>query len=282
MFGMLGRLAWRIAIFAVGAVMLWLTVSELVPLANRHIPLFIVLLLAYCFLSYLVIPSLIRLWRFVIKPVHIPLYVTTKDGWASDPVNIAVIAKNKHHFIRSMQAAGWYLEDPHTLRNLLREGVAMVFNKPYKTAPMSRLYLFNRHHDLGFQAPNNPTGSPRSRHHVRFWRLEEPPMHKKDHGHYHFWSNKLKQLLGQNRELWVGAATEDTHLFGIRWRTGQLTHRISSDANVERDYIIQTLQNEKLVRKLHQTEPGDELRFRGQQTRTVFITDGGITVVHLR
>ena len=47
--------------------------------------------------------------------------------------------------------------------------VSFVFNRPYPTAPFSSLYLFGRKQDIGFQKAID--GSPRKRHHVRFWAL---------------------------------------------------------------------------------------------------------------
>lgn len=276
------RMLWRLFIFTVGVVAIWLTVFELAPFADARLPFFVVLLLLYCLVAYIIIPALIRLFRLVIKPDHIPLYASTGDGWPSDPVNIAIIAKNREHLEHAMHEAGWYTADEDTLKNMLHEGISIIFNKRYETAPMSNLYLFNRSQDIGFEIPTNDAGSARTRHHVRFWRLEEPAFGAKHANHYTFWAQKLRHLFHIERELWIGAATEDTHPIGIRWRTGQITHRVSRHDHTERDFIVQSLKNSQHVKRISYTKPGKKLKFRGQQFRVSYTTDGSIQVVQLR
>lgn len=282
MFRFIIRTVWRILIFAIGAIIIWLSVFELIPFVDARLPLYLVLLLFYCLFAYAIIPALMRLFRLVIKPDHIPLYVSTGDGWPSDPVNIAIVAKSREHLERAMHEAGWYTADKDTLKNTLREGISIAFNQRYETAPMSNLYLFNRPQDIGFEIPTNSAGSARTRHHVRFWRLEEPVYEAKHANHYEFWAQKLRHLFHIERELWIGAATEDTHPIGIRWRTGQITHRVSRHDSTERDFMIQSLKDSGSVARISHTEPGDKLKFRGQQFRVSYTTDGSIQVIHLR
>lgn len=240
------------------------------------------LLIIYCLMAYAVIPALFRLYHFLIEHDHIPLYATYGDGWASDPVNIALTAKSKEHLIRSMKEAGWYETDKRSLKNDLRVIWSVLFNKPYPTAPVSNLYLFNRSHDIAFQISTNPNMSARTRHHVRFWKLRPPKRNSNDRGHFEFWSTKLLKWLHHEREVWIGACTEDFRPLDIQWRTGQLTHGVSHDADKERDFIIETLQNKKLIKSLHSSEPGEKFKFRGQQFRTVYTTDGSLRVVNLK
>jgi hypothetical protein len=116
---------------------------------------------------------------------------------------------------------------------------------------------------------------------VRFWQLQDPG-DRQDYGQYGFWRQKFHTLIGANDMIWVGAATEDIFPISIRWRTGQLTHHVSDDSDRERDFIIQTLTDSKLVASTSQTEPGETIRFRSQQLRTHFVADGGLKVVKLK
>ncbi len=285
MIGVLLRILWRILILAVGVALLWTTTFLVFPFIDGQLPAYIALLLAYCLFAYLIIPGLIRLFRLVIKPNHIPLYVTTRDGWPSDPVNIAVIAKSEAGLVSAMQKAGWYKADDMTVRNGFRELLSILLNKPYPEAPLSNLFLFNKKHDIGFEIPTNLAKSARTRHHVRFWRLAEPPATPpidEHHPHLSFWYQKLAHLFGASSEIWIGAATEEIIPIDIQWRTGQLTHGGSHDANRERDFIIQSLKDAGLIAKIQETEPGETVKFRGQQFRTIYITDGGIKVVRLK
>lgn len=276
------RILWRIIILALGATVLWLAMTYLLPYIDARLPLFFALLLVYCLFAYFVIPSLFRLLQLVIKPDHIPHYATTRDGWPSDPVNIALVTRNKRHLQKAMRQAGWFEADPPTLLNSLREAWSIVFNKPYPTAPVSGLYLFNRKHDIAFQLPSNDKMSARTRHHVRFWRLEEPKAEKNDRGHFIFWSKKLIKWMGFGKEIWIGASTYDFKPLDIRWRTGTITHGVHHEADLERDFIIKTLRETGTVQSVKTSEAGEKLKFRGQSFRTIFITDGSIKVVRLR
>ena len=281
MLGSIFRVLWRLFVFAVGLLSAWV-IFKLYPYADRYFPVYIVILLIYCVVAYLIIPALIRLFRVVIKPDHIPLYVTTRDGLPSDPVNLAIVARNKTQLRRAMKRAGWYEADPSTLKNSLREAASILFNRAYPQAPVSTLYLFNRRHDIAFQIPTNPNQSARTRHHVRFWELTEPPLAHNDHQHFNFWSKQLRKFIAPTgRSIWIGAATEDSHPIGIR-RTGTFTHRISHDANAERDFIIQTLRDSRDVARISSTKRGEQVKFRGQQFRTEFISDGSLKVVELK
>ncbi len=276
------RWMWRAVILLLGIASLIIIVSAIWPDSNSRIAVFFALLAIYCLMGYIVIPSLFRLYHLLVEHDHIPLYATYGDGWASDPVNIAIIAKDKNELRHAMKRAGWYEADPNTLRNSIHEAWALLFNRSYPTSPVSILYLFNRRHDIAFQIPTNSAMSPRTRHHVRFWRLEPPESHKHDRGHFAFWSERLTKWLGIERQVWIGAATYDFKPFDIRWRTGSITHGVKHDANEERDFIIQTLRNAKLIRNVETSDPGEQFRFRGQSFRTIFTTDGSLKIVKLK
>lgn len=282
MFRFLLRTLWRLLILALGIAALSVLVMALWPESNSRVSAFAALLVTYCVMAYLVIPNLMRLFHVLSRPAHIPLYVTTGDGWPSDPVMLALVVRDSKHLESAMNAAGWYTADPLTFKNGLREVVSILFNTHYPASPLSNLYLFDRPHDIGFEIPTNNAGSARTRHHVRFWRLEEPiPGNRHEH-HYHFWQEKLKHIFSPSREIWIGAATEETHAIDIQWRTGRLTHGGSHEAEKERDYIIQTLADAGLVAKTYASEPGETLKFRGQQFRTFYITDGSLRVARLK
>jgi LssY C-terminus len=272
---------WRVLIFGIGGVAIWFLVFEVVPYADKRLPTFFAVLLGYCILAYLIIPALFRLYHVIVKHDHIPLYVTTGDGWASDPVNLAIIVKDRKHLEKAFAKAGWYKADEGTLMNTLREGASILLNMPYPNAPVSTLYLFNRKHDIAFEIPTNDKLSARTRHHLRLWRLEAPLEDKHDHNHFDFWSSKLFKWISGEREVWVAACTEDVRPIGVRWRTGTITHAIDHNADIERDYTIQTLKNAHLVKAIDSSEPGESYKFRGQQFGT-FITDGAIKVVDLK
>lgn len=276
------RIFWRCLIFLLGFFSLWATVTYFIPFVDSRIPLFFALLATYSLLAYVVIPALIRLFRLVIKPNHIPRYATTGDGWAADPVNIAVVARNQKHFVRTMRQAGWYTADKATLKNNIREAYALIFNQPYLTAPFSNLYLFGRGFDIGFQIPYGARQSPRHRHHVRFWHLQPASIDKDTHAHSIYWLQRLRTFFAKKQTVWIGAAINDTHITGLRWRNLQITHANSAKHIDERDLIIASLEKIGAIKSIKEIKDGEPFKLRGQNIGTTFVVDGYINVITLK
>lgn len=275
------RSIWRLLVLAAGLAIIYLIGFRLFPWLDTELPIVFALLIAYIVLAYFALPALIRFLRVMIKPNHIPLYATTADGWPSDPVNIVIVAKSRHKLVRTMKKAGWYTADKATLRNTLREGWAVFFDKPYPTAPFSHLYLFNRKFDIGFQLPYGENGSPRKRHHVRFWELRDPA-EQKDHGHFSFWIRHFRHFISRRQTVWIGAATDDLDPYGIRWYNLQITHRTHPHHHKERDFIIKTLEETGYVKNIGEIKAGEPLTFRSQQIGTNFVTDGKLKIIELK
>jgi hypothetical protein len=143
-----------------------------------------------------------------------PRHTTTKHGRQGDPVNVAFVGSEEelHH---TLARAGWYAADPITLQTSLRIAADVVLRKPYPHAPVSDLYVWDRRQDLAFEQPVG--GSPKQRHHVRFWRSAE--------------------VDAANEPLWLGAATFDERV-EISRTTGGVTHKISADVDKERNKLV--------------------------------------------
>lgn len=279
MFSLYFRILWRIIILALGVGLAFMIVQKAVPYLDKRLPTAIVILLLYLLAAYIIIPFLIRLWRLVIKPNHLPVYVTTSDGWASDPVNIAIICRSRSHLIEAMSQAGWTVADKGLFANL-KTFVAIVRGKPYPEAPMSRLYLFNRSQDIGFQLQDGDSPSPRHRHHVRFWKLETPI---ETDDHHDFWHNLFALFKKHRSEIWIGAATHDVSVIAFRMRNLQITHQIDSDTNKERDFLIDTLHDAKRLKgEVEEVTSGHELSFRGQTFGVHVVVDGRLKVARLK
>ncbi len=273
----------RLGILIAVVALAYFTAFGLYPYLDRRIPALWAALVTYSLMAYIGIPTAIRLLRFIYKPNHIPHYTTTSDGWASDPVNIAVLARSERDLVWAMQKAGWHIADKKTLRTTLREGYALFFNQPYVTAPFSKLYLFGRKQDLGFQIPVG--NSPRNRHHVRFWRVDarnNPGESPTANEHQGFWRTLFRQFLRRKYSLWVGAAIYDSGAVAVRWSNGQLTHRIHPDANFERDFIIESLGRANVLRSLSDIKAGEPYRGRGQAIGVTVISDGFVKLCELK
>ena len=151
--------------------------------------------------------------------------------------------------------------------------MAFVFNRPYPAAPFSTLYLFGRGQDIGFEKAID--GSPRKRHHVRFWALNlergEDTL-----GTSAFLAQQRSSPLDQPA-LWVGAGTRDTG-FSLTAFTFQVTHATDDDTNAERDFIIGELKRSGAIGEVTWHQEGDRL-----QTGRVnhYVTDGELAAAGL-
>jgi hypothetical protein len=172
-------------------------------------------LAAYWLIAYVVVP--LAWHRYENRHPALagaPTITTTGSGIPGDPVNLGLIG-SEAEIHRAMLAAKWHPADPITLESSLRIAADVVFDRTYSDAPVSNLYLFGRKEDLAFE---QAVGSdPTRRHHVRFWRSEK--------------------LDGSGEPLWFGAATLDQRV-GLSYTTGQITHHIGPDVDLERDKVV--------------------------------------------
>jgi len=147
-----------------------------------------------------------------------------KGELIGDPVNLVVIAEGKEAlsaFIRS----GWR-ETERQKGQTLKTLDAYLNKRPYDYAPMSTLWLYKRGQDEGFQKPRE---SPHSRNHFRLW---------------------LTPWRYQGQEVWIGAISRD---IGLRYTVKSpylfTTHKIDSEVDETREYLLQDLLEVKAIRK---------------------------------
>jgi hypothetical protein len=270
------RLAKRFAVLVPGIVIAYLSVRDIFPYFNRSLPLGFAIFATYVLGAYVLVPAIIRLWRIIRPADHLPLYCVTPDGFASDPLNIGIIA-TRRQLINAMEQAGWHVADPRGLRNNVREMLSAVYGWHYPNAPVSNLYLFGRKQDIAFQIPvEGVTGG--SRHHVRFWATtyeDKQPLGI----HTIHWQHRQTQVYGDNL-LWVGAASLDAGINFIRHNL-QLTHMIDPDTNAERDLIVQQLRTEKLVKKVETIKLGEPYRLINRVISGSLHTDGKMAIASL-
>jgi len=275
----LWRTSKRAAVLAPGLVIAYLSVRDIFPYFNKRLPLALAILVTYALGAYILIPALMRLWRLVVPAKHLPLYCVTPDGYASDPINIGLIG-SREQLIMAMQAAGWHVADPYTIRNAIFEVVAIILKKPYHGEPMTALYLFGRGQDIGFemQLPGQGRGH---RHHVRFWATT---FHGIDSLSINTiaWQRR-KQPSGKNL-LWVGAASRDAGIAFVK-HTVQLAHMIAPDTNGEREFIADGLIAHSLAKPVTtvQLQQPYQVANRAWRLRSGYLaTDGQMAVLHLK
>lgn len=268
------RLAKRFAILLPGIAIAYLSVRDVFPYFDRRLPLALAIFVTYVLGAYVFVPTLIRAYRILRPPDHLPVYCVTPDGFASDPMNIGIIGTRKE-LIQAMEHAGWYMADPHSGRYLIRHALSILFGWEYLNAPVSHLYLFGRKQDLAFEIPVSGAGN---RHHVRFWATtyEEG---KQLAVHTIHWHDRSSRVKGDNL-LWVGAASLDVGVAPIRHNL-QITHMIHPDTNRERELIVEQLQAQRLIKRTTSIKLDKPYRLINRALRGYFNADGIMTVIWL-
>lgn len=275
---LLTRIAKRLAVLLVGVFFVYLAVWRVFPFFENRVPVALALFSTYVVMAYGIIPILFRVYRLFYNPIHVPLYCTTPDGFASDPINIALIGTHTQ-VIEAMHAAGWHLADRHSPLNVLRQIITTVLGQVYPSAPMSHLYLFGRKQDLSFEV--GIPGSHVRRHHVRFW-AADPKLTQKLVNDVHFWRRFYQpQQHSPNAYLWVGAASKDVGFAPIR-HNAQLTHMIDPDTNSERRKIVRDLRHAQKLSGSKTIVVNQPFSLRNRAWRGHLQTDGRITICELR
>lgn len=185
-----------------------------------------------------------------------PLTNFTRDGLASDPLNVKIISTAGQLAVAFL-SAGWYRADEIDFITSLRIIIDSIFKRKYATAPVSNLYLYGRRQDYAFERPGS---SVRERDHVRFW----------DTGH----------RSRDGRAIWIGGATHDIAVELSR-TTHLPTHKIAPDVDAERSVVVHDLLKTGWVIE-ERWEPGF-----GKPTETEngggdpYRTDGMVAVLEL-
>jgi hypothetical protein len=266
------RLLQRLAILGLGIVSVWLIAFVVFDFADQRLPWAIALGLTYAIAAYVILPRAVRMGLKILQHKRAPRYTITGDGLPGDPVNLALIGTFQQ--LRSaFAAAGWSEADPLGVASSWHMVRAFLTNSPYPTAPFSTLYLFGRGQDIGFQKAID--NSPRKRHHVRFWAKSQAHA-EATVGTASFWLNTDRPP-DEARVLWVGAGTRDTG-FSLTRLTFQVTHATDSDTNLERDYIIAELTNNRVIADVTSYSANDHLAVERVNR---YITDGQVTVASL-
>lgn len=177
----------------------------------------------YCYITFVIIllclpcQGLISMEAQSIKDFCcIPKRTKKGNKIASDPINIVIVGSEEaiHEVFTN---AGWSVADKLTLSRKIRIALDCIFNLSYRRAPVSTLYYLNKPQDIAYQLQH---GSPRRRHHVRFWKV---------------WKQK------PNEEVWAGAASFDSRI-KFSSISKKFTHKISPDIDNERDMIVDIFQ----------------------------------------
>ena len=141
-------------------------------------------------------------------------------GMPQEPISLIVLAEDEVSFLEAIRKTGWQPADQPGLDTMARAAFSAWFDREYVTAPVTPAFWNGKPQDFGFQTETMDK-SLRERHHARFWR------------------SGFRTING--RLVFVGTASFDD---GLKWG---LTHHISPNVDVERDFFASDLQKTGLV-----------------------------------
>ena len=260
----------RLGAALLGAFAIWL-IAFVFRVTDQRLPTILSLALVYGIAAYVILPYIVRMGLKLLKRGSVPSFTLTSDGFPGDPVNLAVVG-DYAQLCAAFARAGWIAADPLGLASSWGMAVSFVFDRPYPSAPFSTLYLFGRKQDVGFEKAID--GSPRKRHHIRFWALSA---HRAAEASTPaFWLNADRPPLDE-RVLWIGAGTRDTGLSFTAF-TFQFTHATDADTNAERDFVLGELKAAGVVAHLNWHREGERLTL-GKVNH--YVADGDIAVAWL-
>ncbi len=183
----------------------------------RGLAFLLLLVPAYALTAYVLLPASWQHYaRTRMAPRPWPISYT-QEGIPADPINVCLLG-SRGQVVAAMSAAGWTLADRIGVRSGLRDAHSVLLGRPYPAAPMSTHWLSGRPQDLGFEQAVG--GSPRRRHHARFWRSSGTDP--------------------SSPETWIGSATFDRAM-GVSAYTGEPMHHIDPDVDREREKLRQDL-----------------------------------------
>jgi len=224
---------------------------------RRYLLLLATAIACYVSVSYLILPAT---WsRIEHEPglSHRPMLTSTAQGIPGDPINVGLIG-NREDVVSAFHMAGWYPADPITLRTSAEIVGSVVFDRPYKDAPVSPLFFDGRREDLAFEKPVGVSADRRQ--HVRFWEVLASGT--------------------EGRPVWLGSATFDKGVTLSR-DTGQVTHKIAPNIDSERSQLIGDLNQAQVVTGIYQMRGiGPTLNGRNGEGDP-YSTDGEIWVAKL-
>jgi len=211
----------------------------------------------YVTISYLILPAT---WSRIEREPglsHLPMLTSTAQGIPGDPINVGLVG-SREDVISAFHIAGWYPADPITLRTSAEIVGSVLFDRPYKDAPVSPLFFEGRREDLAFEKPDGVSADRRQ--HVRLW---------------------LVLANGADASpVWLGSATFDKGVTLSR-DTGQVTHKIAPNVDEERDQLVGDLNQARMVTGIYQMRGiGPTLNGRNGEGDPYY-TDGEIRVATL-
>jgi hypothetical protein len=216
-----------------------------------------VLAALYAVLAYIVLPMA---WTHHERQPGLatkPVLTATKQNIPADPINVGFVG-DREDLVCAMHEAGWFAADDITFKTCVGIVGSVLLDRPYTTAPVSPLYYEGRIQDLAYQKPDGKSAD--RRHHVRIWRVLDTGV--------------------EGRPIWLGASTYDSGV-GLSHYTGQVTHRIAPEIDLERAFLIGDLRNAGMVETQYGVSGTGPTLMGRNGNGNPYKTDGDIWIAQL-
>ncbi|MCE9625226.1 MAG: LssY C-terminal domain-containing protein, partial [Deltaproteobacteria bacterium] len=133
-----------------------------------------------------------------------------------DAVNLVLIGDDED-LITAFIRRGWKETAAQDKGSSMRMFKAFFFKSTYENAPMGKLYLLERGQDMSFQKPRRTI---HQRNHLRLW---------------------MTPLRYQGKAVWIGTISRDIGIRATLKSPFFMTHKIDSDLDEARDFVLQDL-----------------------------------------
>jgi hypothetical protein len=209
-------------------------------------------------MAYLVLPRLQRLLTKIYVPDYFVGRARTNEGLLGDPVNLAVMG-TEDALLRTMRDAGWTRADDLSFRTGFRLVRDTLVRRRYPAAPVNPCSC----------SPGGRT-SPSSRRSSAS--RPAPPCA----------SGSARRRACRAGCAWTGSAPAPTTAAWVSAFTLQITHKIGENTDLERDHVLQTMEQADGVTSVRWMQD----YFSGYHARNgggdAISTDGNLPVVRLR
>jgi hypothetical protein len=214
----------------------------------------LILVGVYLLVAYVALP---RMWTHYEHEPGLagrPMLTYTADGIPGDPLNVGLVG-TKEEAIRALAAAGWYPADAITFRSSVEIAGSVLFDRPYRDAPVSPLFYDGKSQAFAFEKPLGTSADRRN--HVRFFATLE------------------KGAAG--RPVWLGSATFDRGV-GVSHYTGEITHHIGPDIDAERTLLMDDLTAAHMLTEIYDVTGVGPTLFGKNGGGDPYYTDGELRI----
>ncbi len=188
----------------------------------------------------------------------LPRRINDQFNNLGDMVNFVLVG-SQEQVQSALTAATWNVADTDSKESAIKAVLQTYQKKDYLSMPMSRLYLFGRVQDFGYEMAE-PYAVVASRHHFRIWKAP---------------------FTWNGQTVWAGAGTHDIG-FEKDQRNGKVTHKIDPAIDGERDNIGASLEKAGKVKTMSYYLPPDPVQATKNATGGEYHSDGRMLVIVLK